>query len=90
MSKGAWVLEVPIENSCWRSSRGFVARRCADSRRCSCGRVLVAVRAAMAPALPFPASDEFGSLPADGKANDPWLVKPLQPGDRTMRCSPTR
>ncbi len=47
-------------------------------------RVIAAVRAAMAPALPFPASDELGSLPADGKANDPWLVKPPQPGDRTI------
>ena len=45
---------------------------------------MTAVRAAMAPALPFPASDELGSLPADGKANDPWMVKPLQPGDRTI------
>lgn len=48
------------------------------------GRVMTAVRAAVAPALPFPASDELGSLPADGKANDPWLVKPLQGGDRTI------
>jgi hypothetical protein len=47
-------------------------------------RVMAAVRAAVAPALPFPASDEFGSLPADGKANDPWLVKPLQAGDRAI------
>ena len=47
-------------------------------------RVMTAVRAAVAPALPFPASDELGSLPADGKASDPWLVKPLQPGDRTI------
>jgi hypothetical protein len=47
-------------------------------------RVMAAVLAAMAPALPFPASDELGSLPADGKANDPWLVKPLQPGDRVI------
>jgi hypothetical protein len=47
-------------------------------------RVMAAVRAAVAPALPFPASDELGSLPADGKANDPWLVKPLQAGDRTI------
>ena len=47
-------------------------------------RVMTAVRAAVAPALPFPASDELGSLPADGKANDPWLVKPLQAGDRTI------
>jgi hypothetical protein len=47
-------------------------------------RVMTAVRAAVAPALPFPASDELGSLPADGKADDPWLVKPLQAGDRTI------
>ena len=47
-------------------------------------RVMTAVRAAVAPALPFPASDELGSLPADGKANDPWLVKPLQAGDRAI------
>jgi hypothetical protein len=47
-------------------------------------RVMTAVRAAVAPALPFPASDELGSLPADGRANDPWMVKPLQPGDRTI------
>src|SRR5687767_3531029 len=47
-------------------------------------RVMSAVREAMAPALPFPASDELGSLPADGKATDPWMVKPVQPGDRTI------
>jgi hypothetical protein len=48
-------------------------------------RVMARVRAAVAPALPFPSSDELGSLPADGKANDPWLVKPLQAGDRTIQ-----
>lgn len=47
-------------------------------------QVMNAVRAAMSPALPFPASDELGSLPADGKAADPWMVKPFQPGDRTI------
>lgn len=47
-------------------------------------RVMTAVRAAVTPALPFPASDELGSLPADGKANDPWMVKPLQAGDQTI------
>lgn len=47
-------------------------------------RVMTAVRAALAPALPFPASDELGSLPSDGKAHDPWMVRPLQPGDRTI------
>ena len=47
-------------------------------------RAMTAVRAVMAPALTFPASDELGSLPADGKANDPWMVKPVQPGDRSL------
>jgi hypothetical protein len=47
-------------------------------------RVMAAVRAVVAPALPFPPSDDLGSLPADGKAHDPWMVKPLQPGDRTI------
>jgi hypothetical protein len=47
-------------------------------------RIMAAVRAALAPALPFPASDELGSLPADGKAHDPWMVRPLQPGDRSI------
>lgn len=47
-------------------------------------RVMTAVRAALTPALPFPASDELGSLPSDGKAHDPWMVRPLQPGDRTI------
>lgn len=47
-------------------------------------RVMAAVRAALAPALPFPASDALGSIPADGKSADPWMVKPLQPGDRSI------
>ena len=47
-------------------------------------RVMAAVQAAVAPALPFPPSDEWGSLPADGKNHGPWMVKPLQPGDRSI------
>ena len=47
-------------------------------------RVMAAVRAAVTPALPFPASDALGSLPADGKHDGPWIVKPHQPGDRTI------
>ena len=46
--------------------------------------LMTAVSNAMAPALPFPASDDLGSLPADGKATDAWMVKPLQPGDRVI------
>jgi len=47
-------------------------------------RVMQAVRAALAPALPFPASDALGSLPADGKSHSPWMVRPIQPGERTL------
>jgi hypothetical protein len=47
-------------------------------------RVVSAVRAAMAPALPFPITDEAGALPADGKPDPLWMVRPLQPGDRTI------
>jgi hypothetical protein len=47
-------------------------------------QMINAVRQAMAPALPFPSSDELGSLPADGKATDLWMVKPIAPGDSTI------
>ena len=43
-----------------------------------------AVQAAMKPALPFPASDTDGVLPADGTFSGPWIVRPLQPGDHTI------
>jgi hypothetical protein len=42
------------------------------------------VRAAVVAALPFPASDASGALPADGKSGDPWMIKPHQPGDQTI------
>lgn len=47
-------------------------------------RVMARVRAAVVAALPFQASDAFGSLPADGKSSDPWMIKPHQPGDQTI------
>ena len=47
-------------------------------------RVMSAVRAAMAPALPFPATSEDGSVPANGNTEALWMVRPLQPGDRTI------
>jgi len=46
--------------------------------------VMKAVRASVAPALPFPASDEEGSLPKDGKTTDAWMVRPHAPGDRSI------
>src|SRR5215210_6359945 len=47
-------------------------------------RVMTAVRSAMAPALPFPNSDQEGSLPANGNTEALWMVRPLQPGDRMI------
>lgn len=47
-------------------------------------RVMSAVRSAMAPALPFPASDDAGVLPANGNTGALWMVRPIQPGDRTI------
>ena len=40
-------------------------------------RMMQAVRAAMAPALPFPNSDADGSLPANGNTEALWMVRPL-------------
>ena len=47
-------------------------------------RVMAAMRAAVMPALPFPESDEEGSLPKDGKTTDAWMVRPHAPGDRSI------
>ena len=47
-------------------------------------RIVAAVRAAMAPALPFPNTDADGALPANGNTEVLWMVRPLQPGDRTI------
>ena len=47
-------------------------------------RVTSAVRAAIAPAVPFPDSDADGSLPVGANTTSLWLVRPLQTGDRTI------
>ena len=47
-------------------------------------RMMTAVRSAMAPALPFPNSDVEGSLPVSGNTEALWMVRPLQPGDRSI------
>lgn len=47
-------------------------------------RVMAAVRAAVMPALPFPESDDEGSLPKDGKAAEAWMVRPHAAGDRSI------
>lgn len=47
-------------------------------------RMMTAVRSAMGPALPFPATDVEGSVPANGNTDALWMVRPLQPGDRSI------
>lgn len=47
-------------------------------------RVMKVVRAAMAPALPFPDTDDTGSVPANNSTTALWMVRPLQPGERTI------
>jgi hypothetical protein len=46
--------------------------------------VMTTVRDAVAPALPYPSSDDAGSLPADSTSTVAWMVRPLQPGERTI------
>jgi len=47
-------------------------------------RVMAAVRSAMTPALPFPASDDAGALPANGDTEALWMVRPIEPGDHVI------
>ena len=47
-------------------------------------RVVTTVRAAMTPALPFPASDDAGSLPATNDTEAFWMVKPVGAGDESI------
>ena len=46
--------------------------------------VMSTLRAALAPALPYPPSDEIGELPADGTSAAPWMVRPPQDGNPTI------
>ena len=50
-------------------------------------RVMSAVRAAMAPALPFPATDDAGAVPVNGNTVALWMVRPLQTGDRSIEIT---
>jgi hypothetical protein len=47
-------------------------------------RVMAAVRAAMAPALPFPDTDDSGTVPANNSPDPLWMVRPLQSGERSI------
>jgi len=43
-------------------------------------RVMSVVRSAISPALPFPETDKSGVVPADGKTEPLWMVRPPEPG----------
>jgi hypothetical protein len=47
---------------------------------------MTVVRAALAPALPFPDADETGS-PVNASPVPLWVVRPLQPGDRSIEVT---
>jgi hypothetical protein len=50
-------------------------------------RVMQVIRSAMAPALPFPATDDSGAVPVNGNTDALWMVRPLQPGDRSIEIT---
>ncbi len=82
--RGAWVLR------CWGARVlivGIVVAWPADAAAqgtAEVDRVMTAVRAALAPALPFPDTDDLGSVPANGSPEPAWMVRPLQPGERNI------
>jgi hypothetical protein len=47
-------------------------------------RVVGTVRTAVAPALPFPDTDESGTTPVNGNADALWMVRTLLPGEKTI------
>ena len=47
-------------------------------------RVMHAVRAAIAPALPFPETEPDGAVPIGGNTESLWMVRPLEPGALTI------
>ncbi len=47
-------------------------------------QLLRSVRAMLAPALPYPETDQAGSQPANNDSDAVWMVKALQPGDTAI------
>ncbi|HEX8032170.1 MAG TPA: hypothetical protein VF491_27100 [Vicinamibacterales bacterium] len=47
-------------------------------------RVMTAVRTAMRPALPFPDTDESGSVPKDNNTEAPWMVRTPEAGEASF------
>lgn len=84
--KGAEVLR------CWSAAVLIAGAMCALPSAVSAqgtaesDRVMIAVRAALAPALPFPDADDTGS-PVNASPVPLWVVRPLQPGERSIEVT---
>ena len=72
--KGAWVL------GCLGAGVLVLSPLAASAQDTTGIRVMSAVRAAMAPALPFPSADPSGVVPVDGKTEPLWMVLPPEAG----------
>lgn len=69
----------------WRSPREILQSQSESAPQAELqSLVMTTVRAAVTPALPYPESDEAGSLPKDGKAAEAWMVRPPAAGDRSI------
>lgn len=75
---GAWVLGARV------LALLLLASGATNAQDAQQARVMTAVRAAVTPALPFPASDESGALPANGNTDALWMVRPMQPDDQSI------
>lgn len=73
---GCWVL---LAVSAIAMPAGVVAQAAPDG-----DRVMAVVRAALAPALPFPDTDDSGYSPASGSPEPLWMVRPWLPGERAI------
>lgn len=85
--KGAWVLGCL---GAWVPGAlvlGALVMPAAVAAQSESDRMMQAVRAAMAQALPFPATDDAGAVPANGDTAALWMVRPLQPGDRSIEVT---
>jgi hypothetical protein len=47
-------------------------------------RVMTALRAAIAPAVPFPPTDDTGGMPANGSTEALWMVRWPEPGEQAV------
>lgn len=47
-------------------------------------RIMQAVRAAIAPALPYPEADQSGAVPTNNDTTALWMVRRLEPGDTAI------